>query len=67
MKKIKAYFKKLFLSAITDKVFLESIIPILENLSKSTKNNIDDTLINLLKKEIENMSGDSLYSYTDKK
>lgn len=63
--KLKKILKYVLFSILTDKVFLEAIIPILEVISKSTKNNIDDTLITLLKDEAEKMIGSPLKLYKD--
>ena len=63
--KIISFLKNTLFRLLTDKVFLEAIIPILELISKSTKNNIDDTCIKLLKDEAEKMIGEPLITYKD--
>lgn len=57
------FLKNAIMFLMTDKDFLNMIISILEVLSKSTANNIDDELLNNLRNESEKMSGNKLNTY----
>ena len=60
---MKNFIKYIINAILTDKEVLDIIITFLEKLSKSTTNDIDDTLIEILKKEVSKMQDVSIKMY----